>query len=119
MWTRYWLNQTQFAHYKNALRTLERKYRRPSAVVRAYLDKLSTVPPLKFHNRDNIINYSAAIWSLVIIFKSLSFNVGLKSSSPLNQAVQKIPPNMKQSWLLVTVKNSNGLEGLCFYSTNG
>ena len=83
--------------YKDALRTLERKLGQPQAVVSAHLDKLSNFPPLKMHNSDNIINYSAAISSLVGVFKSLSYDADLKSTSLLNQAVQKLPPNMKES----------------------
>ena len=90
--------------YKDALRTLERKFGQPQAVVSAHLDKLSNFPPLKMHNSDNIINYSAAISSLVGVFKSLSYDADLKSASLLNQAVQKLPPNMKESWSLLTVK---------------
>ena len=90
--------------YKDALRTLERKFGQPHAVVSAHLDKLSNFPPLKIHNRDNIINCSAAISSLVGVFKSVSYDVDLKSASLLNQAVQKLPPNMKESWSLFTVK---------------
>ena len=90
--------------YKDALRTLEHKFGQPQAVVSAHLDKLSNFPPLKMHNSDNIINYSAAISSLVGVFKSLSYDADLKSASLLNQAVQKLPPNMKESWSLFTVK---------------
>ena len=90
--------------YKDALRTLERKFGQPQAVVSAHLDKLSNFPPLKMHNSDNIINYSAAISSLVGVLKSLSYDADLKSASLLNQAVQKLPPNMKESWSLFTVK---------------
>ena len=90
--------------YKDALRTLERKFGQPQAVVSAHLDKLSNFPPLKMHNSDNIINYSAAISSLVGVFKSLSYDADLKSASLLNQAVQKFPANMKESWSLFTVK---------------
>ena len=56
------------------------------------------------HNSDNLINYSAAISSLVGVFKSLSYDADLKSASLLNQAVQKLPPNMKESWSPFTVK---------------
>ena len=66
--------------YKDALRTLERKFGQPQAVVSAHLDKLSSFPPLKMHNSDNIINYSAAISSLVGVFKSLSYDADLKSA---------------------------------------
>ena len=84
--------------YKDALKTLERKFGQPQAVVGAHLDKLSSFPPLKLHNIDNIINYSAAISSLVGVFKSLSFDADLKSASLVNQAVQKLSSNMKESW---------------------
>ena len=90
--------------YKGALRNLERKFGQPHAVVCAHLDKLSNFLPLKMHNSDNIINYSAAISSLVGVFKSLSYDADLKSASLLKQAVQKLPPNMKESWPLFTVK---------------
>ena len=90
--------------YKDALKTLERKFGQPQPVVSAHLDKLSSFPPLKMHNSDNIINYSATISSLVGVFKSLSYDSDLKSASLLNTAVQKLPPNLKESWSLFTVK---------------
>ena len=99
---------TEFAYcglmYKDALRTLERKFVQPQAVVSAHLDKISSFPPLKMHNSDNVINYSAVIPSLVGVFKSLSYDADLKSTCLLKQAVQKLPPNMKESWSLFTVK---------------
>ena len=70
--------------YKDALKTLERKIGQPQAVVSAHLEKLSSFPPLKMHNSDNIINYSATISSLVGVFKSLSYDADLKSASLIN-----------------------------------
>ena len=90
--------------YRDALRTLELKFGQPQAALSAHLDKLSTFPPLKMHNRDNIINYSAVISILVGVFKSLSYDADLRSVSLLNQAVHKLQPNMKESWSLLTVK---------------
>ena len=90
--------------YKDALKTLERKFGQPQAVVSAHLDKLNSFPPLKMHNSDNIINYSGCISSLVGVFKSLSYDSDLKSAALLNTAVQKLPPNMKESWSLFTIK---------------
>ena len=90
--------------YKDALKTLKRKFVQPQAVVSAHIDKLSSFPPLKMHNSDNIMNYSATISSLVGVFKSLSCNSDLKSASLLNTAVQKLPPNLKDSWSLIKVK---------------
>ena len=90
--------------YKDALRTLERKFGQQQAVVSAHLDKLNSFPPLKMHNSDNIINYSECISSLVGVFKSMSYDSDLKSAALLNTAVRKLPPNMKESWSLFTVK---------------
>ena len=90
--------------YKDALRTLERKFDQPQAVVGAHLDKLSSFPSLKMHNSDNIISYSAAISSLVGVFKSRLYDADLKSASLLNQAVRKLPSNMNESWSLFTFK---------------
>ena len=92
------------AMYKDALRTLERKFGQPQAVVSAHLDNISSFPPLKIHNSDNIIKYSGCVSSLVGVFKSLSYDSDLKSAALLNTAVQKLPPNMKESWSLFTVK---------------
>ena len=90
--------------YKDALKTLERKFGQPQAVVSAHLEKLSSFPPQKMHNSDNIIDFSATISSLVVVFKSLSYDADLKSASLLNTAVQKLPPNLKESWSIFTVK---------------
>ena len=79
--------------YKDALKTLKRKFGQSQVVVSAHLDKFSSFPPLKMHNSDNIINYSATILILVGVFKSLSYDSDLRSASLLNTAVQKLPPS--------------------------
>ena len=94
------------AMYKDALKTLERKFGQPQAVVSAYLDKLANVAPVKMHNSDSIISYSATISSLVGVFRSLSYLQDLSSATLLGQAVQKLPPNMKEAWSLHTVKRN-------------
>ena len=90
--------------YKDALATLQRKFGQPHSVVRAHLDKLRNFPPLKIHNSENVIGFSSAISGLVAVFKSLSFNDDLKSVNLLNQAVSKLPPNLKEAWLMQTVR---------------
>ena len=92
--------------YRDALQTLERKFGQPHAVVTVYLDKLSSVPPLKMHNSENIINYSATISGIVGVFRSLKYDHDLSSASLLAQAVQKLPPNMKEGWSLHVVKRN-------------
>ena len=90
--------------YKDALKTLERKFGQPQTVVSAYLDKLANVPPVKMHNSESIISYAATICSLVGVFRSLNYVQDLSSASLLGQAVQKFPPNLKEGWSMHTVK---------------
>ena len=90
--------------YKDAFKTLERKFGHPQAVLSAHLDTISSFPPLKMHNSDNTINYSATISSLVGVFKSLSYDSDLKSASLFKTAVQNLPPKLKESCSLFTVK---------------
>ena len=56
------------------------------------------------HNSDSIISFATVVSSLVGVFKSLSYGTDLRSSYLLNQAVQKLPPNLKESWSMHTVK---------------
>ena len=94
------------AMYKDALKTLERKFGQPQTVVSAYLDKLANYSPVKMHNSDSIISYSATVSSLVGVFRSLNYVQDLSSASLLGQAVQKLPPNLKEAWLMNTVKRN-------------
>ena len=56
---------TEFAYcgtmYQDALKTLERKFGLPPAVISAHLEKLSGFRPLKMHNSENVIAFSATI----------------------------------------------------------
>ena len=92
--------------YKDALKTLERKFGQPQTVVSAYVDKLANYPPVKKHNSDNIISYSATVSSLVGVFRSFNYLQDLSSASLMNQAVQKLPPNLKEAWSMNTVKRN-------------
>ena len=65
---------------------------------------MSTFPPLKLHNSENVIGFSSTISGLVTVFKSLSFNNDLNSVNLLNQAVGKLPPNLKEAWSMQTVR---------------
>ena len=90
--------------YQEALKTLERNFRQSHAVVSAHLDKLSGFPSLKMHNSENVIAFSATISALVGVFRSLKYEHDLSSAALLGQAVQKLPPNMKEAWSMHTVK---------------
>ena len=88
---------------KDALKTLERKFGQPQTVVSAYLDKLVNYPPVKMHNSNSIISYSETVSSLVGVFRSLNYLQDLWSASLMNQAVQNLPPNLKEAWSMNTV----------------
>ena len=90
--------------YKDILATLQRSIGQPHAVVGAHLDKLSEFPSLEMHNSKNVIGFSSTISGLVAVFMSLSSNDVLKSVNLLNQAVSKLPPNLKEAWSLQTVR---------------
>ena len=90
--------------YKDALKTLERNFGQPQAVVSAYLDKLANFLPVKMHNSESIISYAATIFSLVGSFQSLNYIQDLSSASLLGEEVQKLPPNLKEGWSTHTVK---------------
>ena len=57
------------------------------------------------HNSENVVGFSSTISGLVAAFKSLSFNDDLKSVNLLNQAVSKLPPNLKGAWSMQIVRN--------------
>ena len=92
--------------YKDTLATFQWEVWQPHAILGAPLDKLITFPPLQMHNSENVISFSSAIAGLVAVFTSFSFNDDLKSVNLLNQAVSKIPPNLKEAWSMLTVRHN-------------
>ena len=72
----------------------------------AHLDQLNTTPPLKMHKSENVIRFSSALSGHLAIFKSLPFNDDLKSVNLLNQALSKLPPNLKEAWSMHTVRHN-------------
>ena len=82
--------------YRDALRMLEQKFGQPQAVVTAHIDKMANYPSIKMRSSYQIINFSTTVSSLVGVFKSLSYDADLQSSSLLKQAVQKLPSNLKE-----------------------
>ena len=90
--------------YHQALKALEAKFGQPHAIAGARLEKLKNHPPLKMHSLDSIINYSSTVSNLVAVFKSLNYEADLKRASVLNDALSKLPPNLKESWSMHTVK---------------
>ena len=100
----------QFAYcgsmYEEALRTLQRKFGQPQAVVSVYLEKLPKYPPAKKHISENFIVFATTRGSLVDVSKSLGYEADLYSTRLLNQAIAKLPPNLKEDWSFCTIKPS-------------
>ena len=71
--------------YRNARKTLERKFGQPQAVVTAHLEKLASFSLMKMHNSESITSYSATICSLVGVFRSLNYVQDLSSASLLDK----------------------------------
>ena len=89
--------------YKDALKTLERKFGQPQTIVAAHLEKRSNFLPLKMHNSESIISFASCISSLVAVLKLLGNEYDLKSTSVSNQVISKLPSNKKESWSLHSV----------------
>ena len=74
--------------YQDALKTLERKFGQPQAVVSAHLDKLNSFPLIKMHESDSVIAFCAPISAMVGVFRSLKYEHDLSSAAFLGQAVK-------------------------------
>ena len=90
--------------YQDALKMLERKFGQTQALVSAHLDKLNNFPPLKLHNSDTVIAFSATLSAIVGVFRSLKNEHDLSSAALLGRAVQKLPSKMTEAWSLHTGK---------------
>ena len=90
--------------YKDALKTLERIFGQPQAVVNAYLDKLENFQLVKMHNSEGITSYAATSCSLTGGFRSLNYVQNNSKASLLGQAIQKLPPNLEEGWSMHTMK---------------
>ena len=60
------------------------------------------------HNSESVISRSATMSALVGVFRSLHYHQDLSSASLLSQAIQKLPPNLKEAWFMYTVKKNWG-----------
>ena len=72
----------------------------------AYLENLSKYPSVKIHFSESIIDFATTLGSLVGVFKLLGYGAVLYSSSLLNQAIAKLPSNLKEAWSFFTDKQA-------------
>ena len=92
--------------YRDALNTLVRQFGQPQTLINAHLEKLNCFPPMKMHNSDSFASFASTISNIFGMFKSLFYNQDLEGVALLNQALSKLPPKLKESWALHTVKRS-------------
>ena len=84
--------------YAQAWELLGRKFGRPYLIVDGQLNTLRKQQPIRMHDSTAIINYSITISNLVNVLKQYNYEGNLRSSSTLQVAIEKLPPNLKEKW---------------------
>ncbi len=84
--------------YRRACTTLERKFGQPHLIVSAQLSKLQKHPVVRLHDSAGIIEYSTLVAILVNVFIDLGYRYDLQSSSNIQVAVSKLPPDLRMRW---------------------
>ena len=84
--------------YAQAWELLGRKFGRPYLIFDVQLNILRKQQPIGMHDSTAIINYSITISNLVNVLKQYNYEGDLRSSSTLQVAIEKLPPNMKEKW---------------------
>ena len=82
--------------YAQAWELLGRKFGRPYLIVDAQLNMLRKQQLFRMHDSTAIINYSITISNLVNVLKQYNYEGDLQSSSTLQVAIEKLPPNLKE-----------------------
>ena len=83
--------------YAQAWELLGRTFGQPYPNVDAQLNTLRKQQPIRMHDSTAKINYST-ISNLVIVLKQYNYEGDLRSSSTLQVAIEKLPPNLKEKW---------------------
>ena len=84
--------------HAQAWELLGRKFGRPYLIVDAQLNILRKQQPIRMHDSTAIINYSITTSNLVNVLKQYIYEGDLRSSSTLQVAIEKLPPNLKEKW---------------------
>ena len=84
--------------YAQTWELLGRKFGRPYLIVDAQLNMLRKQQSIRMHDSTAIINYSITISNLVNVLKQYNYEGDLQSSSTLQVATEKLPPNLKEKW---------------------
>ena len=84
--------------YAQAWELLGWKFGRPYLIVDAQLNILRKQRPIRMHDTTAIISYSITISNLINVLKQYNYKGDLRSSSTLQVAIEKLPPNLKEKW---------------------
>ncbi len=69
------------------------------------------------HNLESLIKFSEIVSIIVGVFRSLGYDHDLKSASIVNQAISKMPPNLKESWHFHNVMSKLEMPTFVSFST--
>ena len=58
------------------------------------------------HNSEIVIILASVISSLVVVIRTLSYEIDLKGTAILNQVLCKLPLTMKESWSFYTIRRN-------------
>ena len=84
--------------YAQAWEFLGWKFGRPYLIVDAQLNILRKQQPIRMHDSTAIFNYSITFNNLINVLKQYIYEGDLRSSSILQLAIEKLPPNFKEKW---------------------
>ena len=84
--------------YAQARELLGRKFGQSYLIVDAQLNILRKQQPIRMHDSTAINYYSMTIGNLANVLKHYNYEGDLRSSSTLQVAIEKLPPNLKEKW---------------------
>ena len=86
------------AMYDVAWATLQRKFGQPHLIISAQLVKVSTFPNIRIHDSTAIVEFADILSSFVNVLQQFRYNNDLYSSTNLELAVSKLPPDLRKNW---------------------
>ena len=103
--------------YTIAWDTLTRHFGRPQIIINAQLRQIHSHPPIKPHDSAQIIKYSQIVSNCVNTLTIYNFQRDLSSQSVLNNAVRKLPPELRSKWFIHLTNMGVVDPGLTYFST--
>ena len=86
------------ASYFDVFARLRARFGQAHVVVSAHLDRLSQFPPVRMHNSEQLVDFALAVSGFVNVLQTQGFYEDLNGTTNLAIVVQKLPPNLRESW---------------------